>query len=258
MRTVSYQGIGRIGIIKLVRPKSLNALTTEVLEELQEAFQQVDLGKIRCLVLTGSGDRAFAVGADIAEICEFSKAKGRQFSKKGNDVFLMIERFPIPVIAAVQGYALGGGCELALSCDIRLCSEDARFGLPEVGLGISPGFGGTQRLGRIIGPGRAKELIYTAEKIDAAEAYRIGLVNHIYDKAELFERAVGLAEEIAAKAPIAVRAAKEAVNRGAHMDMCAAVHEESELFGECFESEDQRRGMAGFLNKKRNITFENE
>ena len=179
-----------------------------------------------------------------------TKAEGEAFGKKGNDIFRMIETFPIPVIAAVNGFALGGGCEIAMSCDIRICSENALFGQPEVGLGITPGFGGTQRLARLIGAGMAKQLIYTAKNIKADEAYRIGLVNAVYPQEELMAAAEKMASQIAANAPIAVRACKKAINDGLQTDIDAALVIEEKLFGSCFETEDQKEGMANFLRKK--------
>ena len=179
-----------------------------------------------------------------------SKEEGEAFGKKGNDIFRKIEEFPVPVIAAVNGFALGGGCEISMSCDIRICSENAMFGQPEVGLGITPGFGGTQRLARTVGVGMAKQLIYTARNIKADEAYRIGLVNAVYPQEELMAAAEKMASQIAANAPIAVRACKKAINDGLQTDIDAALVIEEKLFGSCFETEDQREGMANFLRKK--------
>ena len=184
-----------------------------------------------------------------------TKAEGAAFGKKGNDIFLKIEKFPIPVIAAINGFALGGGCEISMSCDIRICSENALFGQPEVGLGITPGFGGTQRLARLVGAGMAKQLIYTARNIDAAEAKRIGLVNEVYPLADLMPAAKKMAAKkmaagIAGNAPIAVRACKKAINEGLQVSIDEGVAIEEELFGSCFESYDQREGMANFLRKK--------
>ena len=176
MEFVTYEAEGQIGLITISRPKALNALNSAVLGELDEVLDAVDLEEIRALILTGAGEKSFVAGADIAEMSSLTKAEGEAFGKKGNDVFRKLEKFPIPVIAAVNGFALGGGCEIAMSCDIRICSENAMFGQPEVGLGITPGFGGTQRLARLIGAGMAKEMIYAARNISAEEAYRIGLV----------------------------------------------------------------------------------
>ena len=179
MEFVTYEVKDRVGIITICREKALNALNSQVLDDLNEAFDAVDLNEIRCLILTGAGEKSFVAGADIGEMSSLTKAEGEAFGKKGNDLFRKIETFPIPVIAAVNGFALGGGCEISMSCDIRICSDNAMFGQPEVGLGITPGFGGTQRLARLVSPGMAKQLIYTARNIKAAEAYRIGLVNQV-------------------------------------------------------------------------------
>ncbi len=180
-----------------------------------------------------------------------TKAEGEAFGKLGNDIFLMIEGFPLPVIAAVNGFALGGGCELAMSCDIRICSDNAMFGQPEVGLGITPGFGGTQRLARLVGMGMAKQLLYTARNIDAAEALRIGLVNAVIPQAELLDAALKMAGQIAKNAPIAVRACKKAVNEGMQVSIDKAVEIEEKLFGDCFETHDQVEGMACFLSREK-------
>ncbi|HAB94310.1 MAG TPA: enoyl-CoA hydratase, partial [Lachnospiraceae bacterium] len=173
MGFVDYEVDGAVGIITINRPKALNALNEEVLGDLEAVLDAVDINTVRCLILTGAGDKSFVAGADIGAMSTMTKAEGTAFGKKGNDIFLKIEKFPIPVIAAINGFALGGGCEISMSCDIRICSDNAMFGQPEVGLGITPGFGGTQRLARLIGAGMAKQLIYTARNIKADEAYRI-------------------------------------------------------------------------------------
>ena len=191
MEFITYEVEAQIGIITINRPKALNALNSAVLDELDKTLDAVDQEAIRCLILTGAGEKSFVAGADIGEMSTLTKAEGEAFGKKGNDVFRKLETFPIPVIAAVNGFALGGGCEISMSCDIRICSENAVFGQPEVGLGITPGFGGTQRLARIVGTGKAKEMIYGARNIKAEEAYRIGLVNNVYpaeEKAGLHHR----------------------------------------------------------------------
>ena len=211
----------------------------------------VDLDTVRCLILTGAGSKSFVAGADIGEMSSLSKAEGASFGKKGNDVFLKLENFPIPVIAAVNGFALGGGCEVSMSCDIRICSDNAVFGQPEVGLGITPGFGGTQRLARLVGAGMAKQMIYTARNIKADEAFRIGLVNAVYTQEELLPAAEKMAASIAKNAPIAVRNCKVAINEGLALEMDKAVEIEEKLFGDCFETEDQRYGMAFFLDKNK-------
>ena len=177
MEFITYEQEGYVGVLTINRPKALNALNSQVLEELDAALGQIDLNETRALIITGAGEKSFVAGADIGEMSTLTKAEGEAFGKKGNDIFRKIETFPIPVIAAVNGFALGGGCEISMSCDIRICSENAIFGQPEVGLGITPGFGGTQRLARIVGPGMAKQMIYTARNIKADEAYRIGQRN---------------------------------------------------------------------------------
>ena len=240
----------KIAVITINRHEALNALNSKVLDDLGAAFDSIDVNVVRAVVLTGAGDKSFVAGADIGEMSTLTKAEGEAFGKKGNDVFRKIEEFPIPVIAAVNGFALGGGCEISMSCDIRICSENAMFGQPEVGLGITPGFGGTQRLARLIGAGMAKQLIYTARNIKADEAYRIGLVNAVYPQEELLAAAEKMASQIAANAPIAVRACKKAINDGLQTDIDAALVIEEKLFGSCFETEDQKEGMANFLRKK--------
>lgn len=257
MQTVLYTQEGAVGVVTIDRPKALNALNSTVLDELRQAFEAMDLETVRCVVITGSGEKSFVAGADIGEMSNLTQGEAEAFGKKGNDLFRMIETFPVPVIAAVNGYALGGGCELALCCDIRICSDNAQFGQPEVGLGITPGFGGTQRLVRAVGPGRAKEMIYTARSIKADDALRVGLVNAVYPQAELMPAAMKLAGTIAKNAPIAVRACKKAINEGTQVDMDSAIVIEEKLFGSCFETEDQREGMQAFLEKRKVEGFKN-
>lgn len=249
MEFILYEVKDAIATITINRPKALNALNSQVLDELNEALDAVDLNTVRCLILIGAGDKSFVAGADIGEMSTLTKAEGEAFGKKGNDVFRKLETFPIPVIAAVNGFALGGGCEISMSCDIRICSDNAVFGQPEVGLGITPGFGGTQRLARTVGVGMAKQMIYTARNIKADEAYRIGLVNAVYTQEELIPAAEKLASTIAKNAPIAVRNCKKAINDGLQTDMDNAIVIEEKLFGDCFETEDQKAGMANFLEK---------
>ena len=250
MEFIKFEKEDYIGIITINRPQALNALNSQVLDELNEVLDSVDLNETRALILTGEGDKSFVAGADIGEMSTLTKAEGEAFGKKGNDVFRKLETLEIPVIAAINGFALGGGCEISMSCDIRICSENAIFGQPEVGLGITPGFGGTQRLARLVGPGMAKQMIYTGRNIKADEAYRIGLVNAVYPQEELMAAAEKMASQIAANAPIAVRACKKAINDGLQTDIDAALVIEEKLFGSCFETEDQREGMANFLRKK--------
>ena len=258
MAFVKTEVQGAVEIITIDRPKALNALNPEVLADLKAAFEAVDQSAIRCIVLTGEGDKSFVAGADIGSMSTMTKAEGEAFGKLGNDVFLMIESFPIPVIAAVNGFALGGGNELAMSCDIRICSDNAVFGQPEVGLGITPGFGGTQRLARLVGMGMAKQLVYSALNIKADEAYRIGLVNAVYPLDELLPAAEKLAETIAKNAPIAVRACKQAINEGLQVDMDKAIVIEEKLFGSCFQSADQIEGMSAFLEKRKHEPYQNK
>lgn len=249
---------GNVAIATIDRPKALNALNSEVLNDLNTLVDTVNADpEIRVLILTGSGEKAFVAGADIGEMSSLSKAEGEAFGKKGNDVFRRIETLPIPVIAAVNGYALGGGCELSMACDIRICADTAVFGQPETGLGITPGFGGTQRLARLIGPGMAKQLIYSARNIKADEALRIGLVNAVYPAEELMPAAEKLAETIAKNAPIAVRACKKAINEGLEQPMDEAIVLEEKLFGSCFETEDQKEGMGAFLEKRKHEPYRN-
>ena len=230
MDYILYEQKGQTGIITINREKALNALNSQVLDELNTTLDAVNLDEVRCLILTGAGTKSFVAGADIGEMSTLTKAEGEAFGKKGNDVFRKIETFPIPVIAAVNGFALGGGCEISMSCDIRICSDNAVFGQPEVGLGITPGFGGTQRLARLVGAGMAKQMIYTARNIKADEAYRIGLVNAVYTQEELLPAAEKMAAGIAKNAPIAVRNCKKAINEGLDLDMDAAVALEEKLF----------------------------
>ena len=258
MSFVTTEIQGAVAIVTIDRPKALNALNPEVLADLKAAFEAIDQNTVRCVVLTGAGDKSFVAGADIGSMSTMTKAEGEAFGKLGNDVFLEIESFPLPVIAAVNGFALGGGNELAMSCDIRICSDNAVFGQPETGLGITPGFGGTQRLARLVSPGMAKQLIYTAKNIKADEAYRIGLVNAVYPLDELLPAAEKLAETIAKNAPIAVRACKQAINEGLQVDMDKAIVIEEKLFGSCFQSADQIEGMSAFLEKRKHEPYQNK
>ncbi len=264
MDYIVYEQKGAYAVITINREKALNALNSQVLEELDATLDQVDLGQVRCLILTGAGQKSFVAGADIGEMSTLTKAEGEAFGKKGNDVFRRLETFPVPVIAAINGFALGGGCEISVSCDIRICSDNAVFGQPEVGLGITPGFGGTQRLARLVGAGMAKQMIYTARNIKADEAYRIGLVNAVYSaqtdaegnvvktaREVLLEAAEKMAAGIAKNAPIAVRNCKKAINEGLDVEMDEALVIEEKLFGACFETEDQKYGMAFFLDKNK-------
>lgn len=257
MSFVKYEQAGFVGVMTIDREKALNALNSEVLADLEAAIDAIDLDATRCVVLTGAGQKSFVAGADIGEMSTLTKAEGEAFGKKGNDVFRKLETLPIPVIAAVNGFALGGGCELSLSCDIRLASENAVFAQPETGLGITPGFGGTQRLARTINVGKAKEMLYAGTKVKADEALSLGLVNAVYPAEELMGAAMKLAEKIARNAPIAVRASKKAVNDGLQVNIDEAIVIEEKLFGSCFETEDQKNGMAAFVEKRKPEPFVN-
>ena len=244
-----------IAVATINRPKALNALNSEVLSDLNELVDIVAADQdIYALVITGSGEKAFVAGADIGEMSTLTKEGGEAFGKHGNNVFRAIETLPIPT----NGFALGGGCELSMSCDIRICADTAVFGQPETGLGITPGFGGTQRLARLVGPGMAKQLIYTAKNIKADEAYRVGLINAVYPLEELMPAAEKLAQTIARNAPIAVRACKKAINDGLQTDMDQAIVIEEKLFGSCFETADQKEGMGAFLEKRKHEPYRNK
>ena len=229
-------------------PKSLNALNSTILKELDDFLSHID-GDVRVLIITGDGEKSFVAGADISEMQNLNEAEGYEFGRLGAQVFRKIETLPIPVIAAVNGFALGGGCELALSCDIRIASNKARFGQPEVGLGIIPGFSGTYRLAKIVGMGYAKEMIYSGRAIKAEEALRIGLVNAIYEPEQLMDEARTLAGRIVKNAPIAVRYAKECINEEYDLAADEAIAFENKMFGRCFATKDQKAGMGAFLSK---------
>ena len=246
MSFVKYEPKGDIAYLVIDRPEALNALNTQVLADLNAALDAIDLDLIRCVILRGAGEKSFVAGADIAQMKDLDPLAAEAFGKQGNDVFLKLESFPIPVIAAVGGYALGGGCELAMACDFRICSDTAVFGQPEVGLGIT-----------IVGPGMAKQMIYTARNIKADEALRIGLVNAVYPLDELYAAAEKLATTIAANAPIAVRACKKAINAGAAAPISEAVECEEKMFATCFQTADQQEGMGAFLDKRKHEPFTN-
>ena len=248
---IQYAEEGEIAILTINRPKALNALNSQVLDELDRVLDDIDTDKIRALILTGAGEKSFVAGADIAEMSTLTKEEGEAFSKKGNDVFRKIETFEIPVIAAINGFALGGGCEISMSCDIRICSDNAIFGQPEVGLGITPGFGGTQRLARLVGPGMAKQMIFTGQNIKAEEALRIGLVNAVYPQNELLNEARKLALAIAKNGAHAVKNSKKAINDGLQLDIDKALKIEEKLFGDCFQSSEQVERMKKFLEKSK-------
>ncbi|MBO4563173.1 MAG: enoyl-CoA hydratase/isomerase family protein [Clostridia bacterium] len=246
---------GHIAVLTVSRPEALNALNSATLKELKEAAQTVRADEdIRVLIVTGEG-KAFVAGADIAEMKDLDAEAGRAFGLVGQEAFRAIEELPIPVIAAVNGFALGGGCELALCADIRLASEKAKFGQPETGLGITPGFGGTQRLPRVIGLSKAMELILTARMIRADEALTLGLVDRVVPPEALMDEAMKLASAIAANAPVAVRGAKEAVRRFTAHSLGEDLMREAELFGACFVTEDQKKAMEAFVTKSEKPPF---
>ena len=244
-----------IAILTISAPKSLNALNTTILNEMDDYLTHFDCNRYRCLIITGDGEKSFVAGADISEMANLNVPQGQTFGNRGAMVFRKIETLHVPVIAAVNGFALGGGCELAMACDIRICSENARFGQPEVGLGIIPGFSGTVRLARLVGMGMAKQLIYTGKPIKADEALRIGLVNAVVPQPELMDKAMEIANQIAANAPLAVKAAKLCINTEYDMDVDEAILYENGIFGKCFATEDQKNGMKAFLNKEK-VTYE--
>ena len=240
---------GAVAIMTISAPQSLNALNSTILGEMDDFLTHLDCNRFRCLIVTGDGEKSFVAGADISEMANLNMQEGNAFGAKGAAVFRKLETLHLPVIAAVNGFALGGGCELAMACDIRICSDNARFGQPEVGLGIIPGFSGTVRLARLVGMGMAKQLIFTGKPIRADEALRIGLVNAVVPQAELMDKALELANQIAANAPLAVKAAKRCINDQYDMDADAAIQNENIFFGRCFATEDQKLGMKAFLEK---------
>ena len=257
MAFVTLEQRGNVGLITMNRPEALNALNDQVIRDLDAVLDEVEAREdIYVAVITGSG-RSFVAGADIGQMSELTAAQAKAFGALGNRVFLKLEQLTKPTIAAVNGFALGGGCELAMACDIRLASEKAKFGQPETGLGITPGFGGTQRLPRIVGSARAMELILTARNISAAEALEMGLVSHVYSPEELLDKAMELAQAIAANAQVAVRQSKAAIRRGLQTDMATGVAYESEAFALCFATEDQKDAMRAFVNKEKLAGFKN-
>ncbi|RDY21080.1 enoyl-CoA hydratase-related protein [Criibacterium bergeronii] len=243
---------GEIAVVSINRPKALNALNTETVQEINECFKEIQNRKdIKVVILTGAGEKSFVAGADIAQMSNMTPKEAREMSLNAYEAFSRIENCPQVVIAAVNGFALGGGCEIAMSCDIRIVADTAKFGQPEVGLGIIPGFGGTQRLPRLVGKGRAKELIFTAETIDANEAYRIGLVNKVVPKEELMDTCKKMAQRILKNGSLAITLAKQAINLGVEMDLNSGIQLESNQFGLTFSSQDQKEGMNAFLEKRK-------
>jgi enoyl-CoA hydratase len=258
LKNIILEKEGHLAVVTINRPKALNALNSETLGDLNTVLEDLEKDNdIYAVILTGSGEKAFVAGADISEMKDLSEEEGRNFGLLGNEVFRRLEKLDKPVIAAVSGFALGGGCELAMSCDIRIASEKAKFAQPEAGLGITPGFGGTQRLPRLVGEGKAKELIYTCAIIRADEALRIGLVNKVVPLESLMDEAKAMANAIIANAPIAVKLCKDAINRGMQVDIDNAIEIEAADFGKCFATEDQKEGMSAFV-EKRNKNFSNK
>ncbi len=251
LKNIILEKEGHLAIVTINRPKALNALNSDTLKDLDVVLDELENdNNIYSVILTGSGEKAFVAGADISEMKDLSEEEGRKFGLLGNRVFRRLEKLDKPVIAAVSGFALGGGCELAMACDIRIASEKAKFAQPEAGLGITPGFGGTQRLPRLVGEGKAKELIYTCATIKADEALRIGLVNRVVPLENLMDEARNMANAIMANAPIAVKLCKDAINRGMQVDIDEAIEIEAEDFGKCFATEDQKEGMTAFMERR--------
>jgi enoyl-CoA hydratase len=253
LANVLYEKEGDIAIVTVNRPKALNALNAETLADIEKAMDAAAADpEVKVVILTGAG-RAFVAGADITFMQNMTAMEGRAFAMLGQAVFRKIETMEKPVIAAVNGFALGGGCELAMSCDFRIASDAAKFGQPEVGLGVTPGFGGTQRLPRLVGVGMAKELCYTGDTIDANEALRIGLVNHVVPGDELMTYVKDMAKRIASKGQLAVRMCKKAINEGMQMDIDRSMTLEADIFGILFSTEEQKEGMTAFVEKRKPV-----
>ena len=252
LKNIVVEKTDGIATVTITRPKALNALNKDTLLEMSFSFREIaeDRG-VQVVIITGAGEKAFVAGADISFMQNLNPIEGKAFAELGHKVMKIIENMPQPVIGAINGFALGGGCELSLCCDMRLASDNAKFGQPEVNLGVVPGFGGTQRLPRLIGKGLANELLFSGNMIDAEEACRIGLVNRVVPQERLMDECVKLAKTIASRAPIAVRLCKESVNNGMEMDLTRACSYEADLFALCFASEDQSEGMTAFLEKRK-------
>ena len=250
--TLLFQAEQGIATITFNRPKALNAINRALLAELADALGRVAADEdIRVVVLTGAGDKAFVAGADIGELARYSALQAKTFAREGHAVIARLQELPVAAIAAVNGFALGGGCEIALACDFIYAAESARFGLPEINLGLIPGFGGTQRLPRVVGPNRAKELLFTGRMLGAADAARIGLVNAVWPAAALMEETLKTAAEIASKGRVALRAAKQAVNHGLYVDLETGCRIEIDAFALTLASADAREGTAAFLEKRK-------
>ncbi|KPK71159.1 crotonase [candidate division TA06 bacterium SM1_40] len=243
---------GAIAILTIDRQKVLNALNHEVVAELDQSVEELGAdSEVRGVVITGAGEKAFVAGADIAEMRDLDRKGAIRLATTGQAVLSKIERLPKPVIAAINGYALGGGCELALACDVRVAAESAKLGQPEVTLGIIPGYGGTQRLSRLVGKGKAKELIFSGSMIDAQEALRIGLVEHVVPREEVLAKAIELAKTMAGQGPLAVAAAKRAIDHGLDISLEEGLRYEADQFGDTFETKDKLEGTSAFLEKRK-------
>lgn len=249
---IMYQVEEGIATITFNRPKALNALNTALLEEFSQALDAIAADEdIRVLILTGAGDKAFVAGADISELATYNSLTAKSFSRKGHAILAKLQALPIAVIAAVNGFALGGGTEIAIACDFIYASESARFGQPEINLGLIPGFGGTQRLPRLIGSNQAKELVFTGKMISAADAEKIGLANRVVPADQLMEEVLKTAREIAAKGKVSLRAAKQAINYGLNTDLATGIHIEVDGFSMCYASSDAKEGTSAFLEKRK-------
>lgn len=252
MKNLVVSREGAVAVVKINRPDKLNALSMETVGELIEAFTQLKGdAEVRCVVLTGEGPKAFVAGADISEFLQMSPVTAKEFSMRGNHLLFLIENLGKPVIAAINGFALGGGCEMALACALRVAADTAQLGQPEIALGIMPGFGGTQRLARICGKGRAMELCLLGDRFDAKRAYELGIVNFVYPAAEFWPKTMALAQKIAGLAPVAAKYILEAVNRGAEASLSESIDYESHLFALCFATQDMKEGVSAFLQKRK-------
>jgi len=248
---ILFEKKNRIAYVTVNRPKVLNALNMATMDELRAAFHEIkNDAEIRVVILTGAGEKAFIAGADIAELAQHDAVHGKEYTHRGQNVLNLIENLGKPVIACINGFALGGGCEIAMACTMRLASENAKLGQPEVKLGIIPGYGGTQRLPRLVGKGIAMQLVLSGEMINAQEAHRIGLVNEVVAPAELIPRAEAIAQKIIANAPLAVQYAMEAVNKGMEMTLPEGLYLEATLFGVSCATEDKKEGTSAFLEKR--------
>lgn len=250
---ITYERETHIGVLTINRPEALNALNSQVLAEVSAQLDEIAESDLRCLIITGAGEKSFVAGADIAEMKDLTSEEAAAFSAAGNEMMNKVESLPMPVIAAVNGYALGGGCELSLASDIRIAADNAVFSLPEVSLGILPGYGGIQRLSRVIGLAKAKELTFTTNRVKAEEAADLGLVNAVVPQGELMDYCKAMAEKIAANAPLGVRAAKAVANRSAFVEQTRGM--DIQAFGDCFGTEDQRNAMAAFVEKRKPTPF---